>query len=59
MQYILLLEIFCDQESKRLILLRQNKIGTALSTPNLPWIIFAKSTWTLIACQGFHFIFDN
>ena len=34
-------------------------IGTALNKPNLPYIIFAKSTWTLIGCPGFNFIFEN
>ena len=34
-------------------------IGTALNKPNLPYIIFAKSTWTLIGFPGFNFIFEN
>ena len=34
-------------------------IGTALNKPNLPYIIFAKSTWTFISCPGFNFIFEN
>ena len=34
-------------------------IGTALNKPNLPYKIFAKSTWTLIVCLGFNFVFEN
>ena len=34
-------------------------IGTALNKPNLPYIIFVKSTWTLISCPNFNFIFEN
>ena len=32
-------------------------IGTALNKPNLPYIVFAKLTWTLIGCPGFNFVF--
>ena len=34
-------------------------IGGALNKPNLPYIIFAKMTWTLIGCTGLNFIFEN
>ena len=34
-------------------------IGTALNKPNLPYLIFGKSTWTLIGCPCFNFIFKN
>ena len=34
-------------------------IGTTLNKPNLPYIIFAKLTCTLIVCLGFNFIFEN
>ena len=34
-------------------------IGTALNKPNLPYIIFAILTWTLIGCPAFVFIFEN
>ena len=34
-------------------------IGTALNKPNLPYIIFAKSTWTLIVFLGFNLVFEN
>ena len=34
-------------------------IGAALNKPNLPYIIFAKSTGTLIGCPGFNSIFEN
>ena len=34
-------------------------IGTALNKPNLPYIIFVKSTWTLIRCSNFNLIFEN
>ena len=33
--------------------------GTVLNKPNLLYIIFAKSTETLISCPGFDFIFEN
>ena len=34
-------------------------IGPALNKRNLTYIIFAKSTWTLIGCPDFNFIFEK
>ena len=34
-------------------------IASALKKPNLSYITFANSIWTLIICSEFYFIFDN
>ena len=34
-------------------------IGTALSKPNLRYIIFSKSTWKPTGYPGFHFLLEK